>query len=68
MNKIVFALLLGLLGIGVLFPTLKVALVLAFLKVSLVLFFYMELRHTHVAWKLASIGLVLVIFTGLTIF
>ncbi|MEK2646644.1 hypothetical protein [Bdellovibrio sp. BCCA] len=68
MNKIVFALLLLLLGVGLLFPTVKFVLFLALIKVLLVAFFYMELLHAHVAWKLASTGLLLVTFAGLFLF
>lgn len=68
MNRLIFALLLALLGVGVLFPNLKMALILALGKILLVLFFYMELKHAHVAWKLTSLGLIGITVLGLLMF
>lgn len=68
MNKVVFAILLILVGAGLFFRQLDLLLIFAFVKVMLVIFFYMELRHTHAIWKVATIGLILTIFGGLVIF
>lgn len=68
MNRLIFAFLLTLLALGVLFPNLKIALILALGKILLVLFFYMELRHAHVAWKVTSLGLVGITVLGLLMF
>lgn len=67
MNKIVFAILLILVGAGLCFRQLNLLLIFALIKVLLVVFFYMELRHVHAVWKVATIGLVLMIFAGLLI-
>ncbi|NUN06869.1 MAG: hypothetical protein HUU57_14035 [Bdellovibrio sp.] len=68
MNRLIFALLLALLGIGVLFPNLKIAFILALGKILLVLFFYMELKHAHAAWKVTSLGLIAATLFGLLMF
>lgn len=68
MNKLIFGLLLSLLVVGFLFPSLKFALLLALIKVLLVVYFYMELRHAHAAWKFAMTGLVLATFGGLFLY
>lgn len=68
MNRLIFALLLVLLGVGILFPSLKMALILALGKILLILFFYMELKHAHIAWKLTSLGLIGVTIFGLLMF
>lgn len=67
MNKIVFALLLILLGVGLYFPQLNLLLILALVKVLLVVFFYMELREAHAAWIVTVTGLIGIIFGGLFI-
>lgn len=68
MNKIIFGLLLSLLAVGLFFPSLKFALLLAMIKVLLVVYFYMELRHAHTVWKFAVTGLVLATFGGLFLY
>ncbi|WP_374080513.1 hypothetical protein [Bdellovibrio bacteriovorus] len=68
MNKIVFALLLSLLGLGLLFPSVKFALVLALIKVLLIVFVYMELLHAHLAWRLAGSGVLIATIAGLFLF
>lgn len=64
MNKAIFGLLLSLLALGLLFPSFKIAMILALIKVMLVVYFYMELHHAHTIWKFAMTGLVLATFGG----
>ncbi len=68
MNKLIFGLLLSLLAVGFMFPSFKFALLLALIKVLLVVYFYMELRHAHVAWKFVMTGLVLATFGGVLLY
>lgn len=64
MNRIIFALLLALSFLSFVFQSYKLVMAFALIKVLLLLFFYMELRHAHWAWKIIMTGLLLVIFGG----